>query len=80
MSLNSLVIKIWSLMARTRKFSAKRAALEEMRVDVFLGEGKGHSGPEAKESLRRLLSSMVLNLHRRGRPKKMKDEEIFCEV
>lgn len=67
-------------MARTRKISAKRAALDQLRVNLFVGEGKGPNGPDLKESLRQLISVMVLGLHKRGRPRKSEEGELTYEV
>ena len=67
-------------MARTRKISAKRAALDQLRVNLYVGEGTRPIGPDPKESLRQLISTMVLGLHKRGRPRKTEEGELLHEV
>lgn len=80
MSQNKFFHFIRSLMGRTRKISAKRAALEQLRVNLMVGDGLGNGGPDVKESLRQLMSSMVLALHKRGRPRRVPNGDLINEI
>ena len=70
-------IQAWrSYMARKTGRAGKRPRLDLMRVRLIPVVSEKKSAEARKTNIQYLLSMMMLNLHKRGRPRKHDDEEM----
>lgn len=63
-------------MARRRSKSGKQAALDELRVQLIPVRKDSFDAVSHRQVVQHLISSMVLALHKRGRPKKTEEGEL----
>lgn len=65
-------------MARTTRNGGKQAILDGLRVQLIPAEDTSGKAREYKLAAQHLISLMVANLHRRGRPKKEDGEKSYA--
>ena len=74
MNLNKL-FQDWSIrMAQKAKDAVKRRPIADMRVKLIPIVDELNNFTELKTEIQNLITMMVSNLHKRGRPKKQNDE------
>ena len=70
MSLNKLIQILGNFMTRKRSKGGRMAAIENLRVQLKAVQKEQFDKEAHRQVVRELISMMVLNLHKRGRPKK----------
>ncbi len=67
-------------MARRESRSGKRAAIANLRVQLIPVRKENFDVTTHRQVIGHLLSMMVLNLHKRGRPKKNEEGELSYAI
>lgn len=74
MMLNSFLQMLWRFMAHKKNQNGKSAVLDCLRVQLIPTTNNSFDFQYQKQSVQNLISLMVSNSHKKGRPKKNCDE------
>lgn len=74
MSLSNLIQKFWRFMTHKKNQNGKAAVLDNLRVQLLPTEKSSFDFQYQKQAVQNLISLMVSNSRKKGRPKKNEDD------